>query len=694
MNVLTDMSEWTFPITKAEAQPDGSLIVEGVATSEALDNTEPVPEIVDYENAKACMADWPGNVREMHQLKAVGRSLGWFPDDENKRIVLRTRVSAGEPGTIQKVLDGTLNSYSVAGPPLKRVMEAAKKADGSRISANRLFYKRFSEISLVDRGMNPEARFSIVKADAVEDDVELPEPVQVWACQEPSHRHVFKSEAASCIAEQAAAKALVMQSLAEGNARIVEQMAQEGVEKAEKKPEGDYGSSSDAGYADPGLQPDKKPRYPLKKDGKLNSSRIHAAWNYINKRKNAAQYSADAVKKIKARIIAAWKQAIDKDGPPSAAKGEPMYDLKAVRDAFVAKAAAFGVTLTSPADDALKVGFAPDQYGWAGTKEVQDALSGLYALSLVEELIRSEEFEDEDDPEDEQQVQVLTSQVVAGLVEFIGSELAELIEDEAAGDGEEAMKALGVRAKMHITKENAQAVHNHVVKAYGAKCNKAAKADGSEGGSEEGDGDKAMRAGTQPLHPTTVRLTPRVRGHLNKSNAQDAHDHAVSLGAKCMKAEKADDVAVAAKSEETGTTEAVAEVAAAAVVKTNAPVGGDAAKVQADLDAVKAEIASIRTEIGALAAERDGLKADLVAARAKQVVEPGTPLALDADGKPVPAPFIGTEKSDSLPISESELEDIVAKAHGDAPAMMRAVHMRLAEKGIRSTVAAAIRGGR
>ncbi len=664
MNALTDMCEWTFPITKAEAQPDGSLIVEGVATSEALDNTEPVPEIVDYENAKACMAEWPGNVREMHQLKAVGRSLGWFPDDETKRIVLRTRVSAGEPGTIQKVLDGTLNSYSVAGPPLKRVMEAAKKADGSRISANRLFYKRFSEISLVDRGMNPEARFSIVKADAVEDAVELPEPVQVWACQEPSHRHVFKSEAASCIAEQAAAKVA----------------AREDVKPSEGKDK--YG---DVEFADA-----KNKKYPIDTE-----EHIRAAWNYISKSKNAGKYSAADVKAIKAKIIAAWKKKISKDGPPSAGKGSKvMADLKAVRDAFVAKAAAFGVTLTPPADDVLKVGFAPDQYGWAGTKEVQDALSGLYALSLVEELIRSEEFEDEDDPEDEQQVQVLTSQVVAGLVDFIGSELAELIQDEAAGDGEEAMKALGVRAKMHITKENAQAVHNHVVKAYGAKCNKAAKADGAEGGSEEGDGDKAMRAGTQPLHPTTVRLTPRVRGHLNKSNAQDAHDHAVSLGAKCMKAEKVDDVAVAAKSEETGTTEAVADVAAAAVVKTDAPAGGDAAKVQADLDAVKAEIASIRTEIGALAVERDGLKAELVAARAKQVVEPGTPLALDADGKPVPAPFIGTEKSDSLPISESELEDIVAKAHGDAPAMMRAVHMRLAEKGIRSTVAAALRGGR
>jgi len=47
---------------------------------------------------------------------------------------------------------------------------------------------------------------------------------------------------------------------------------------------------------------------------------IRAAWNYINKDKNASKYSASEVKKIKNRIIAAWKKKIDKAGPPSADK--------------------------------------------------------------------------------------------------------------------------------------------------------------------------------------------------------------------------------------------------------------------------------------------------------------------------------------------------------------------------------------
>jgi len=74
-----------------------------------------------------------------------------------------------------------------------------------------------------------------------------------------------------------------------------------------KKPYGDVE------YADPGYQEDGKKRYPIDTE-----DHIRAAWNYINQEKNAGQYSADEVTKIKAKIVAAWKDKIDKDGPPSA----------------------------------------------------------------------------------------------------------------------------------------------------------------------------------------------------------------------------------------------------------------------------------------------------------------------------------------------------------------------------------------
>lgn len=85
-----------------------------------------------------------------------------------------------------------------------------------------------------------------------------------------------------------------------------------------EKPKGDYGDHDEAGYADPGFQEDKKPRYPLKIKGKLSEKRIRAAWNYINKPGNQKAYTAAQVEKIKNKIIAAWKSTIDKDGPPSA----------------------------------------------------------------------------------------------------------------------------------------------------------------------------------------------------------------------------------------------------------------------------------------------------------------------------------------------------------------------------------------
>lgn len=81
------------------------------------------------------------------------------------------------------------------------------------------------------------------------------------------------------------------------------------VDKANKKPYGDVD------YADPGYQADKKKRYPLDTE-----AHIRAAWSYIGQDKNAKKYTAEQVKSIKAKIVAAWKAKIDKDGPPSAAE--------------------------------------------------------------------------------------------------------------------------------------------------------------------------------------------------------------------------------------------------------------------------------------------------------------------------------------------------------------------------------------
>lgn len=91
-----------------------------------------------------------------------------------------------------------------------------------------------------------------------------------------------------------------------------------------KKPYGDVP------YADPGYQKDKKKRYPLDTE-----THIRAAWSYINQANSQKMYSSDQVDKIKAKIVSAWEDKIDKDGPPSAssnARGDDDDPLQVVAD--------------------------------------------------------------------------------------------------------------------------------------------------------------------------------------------------------------------------------------------------------------------------------------------------------------------------------------------------------------------------
>lgn len=58
---------------------------------------------------------------------------------------------------------------------------------------------------------------------------------------------------------------------------------------------------------------------------------IRAAWNYINKGNNAAQYDASSLATIKRKIVSAWKSKIDKEGPPSAGMAEEPMNPPSLR---------------------------------------------------------------------------------------------------------------------------------------------------------------------------------------------------------------------------------------------------------------------------------------------------------------------------------------------------------------------------
>lgn len=134
----------SFPIQRFEQLEDGRLLVEGTCTTEAV-----VDGIVlDFDAMSAAAeTNYKGNLREMHNRVAVGRAIEVMPDADSRSIRLRAFVSKGAPDTQAKVLDGTLQGFSVGVDPLEMRSE-----DGGIKRATKVDW---AETSLVDVGADP-----------------------------------------------------------------------------------------------------------------------------------------------------------------------------------------------------------------------------------------------------------------------------------------------------------------------------------------------------------------------------------------------------------------------------------------------------------------------------------------------------------------------------------------------------------
>lgn len=258
-------------------------LVYGRATEEVVDRSG---EIMDYATSKPYFEKWSGdvakatdgrsvgNLRAMHSNIAAGKLTAIDFLDEEKAIDICAKVV--DDAEWEKVLEGVYTGFSIGGDYVKRWADAELNA--------RRFTADPCEISLVDLPCVPTASFfSIEKADGsvMQKAFKAPEPVTADA---------FSDEVA------ALAKA--------GDLSLDEML--DAIRKAKDDKKKPYG---DVKYAD-----EKNSKYPIDTE-----EHIRAAWSYINKEKNAAEYSADELKTVKDRIIAAWKDKIDKDGPPSAA---------------------------------------------------------------------------------------------------------------------------------------------------------------------------------------------------------------------------------------------------------------------------------------------------------------------------------------------------------------------------------------
>jgi hypothetical protein len=251
------------PIAKVDA---AQRMVWGYASTEERDDQG---EVVKREALAEALGDYMkfANIREMHQLSAVGKAKEAAIDD--KGLYIGAKVV--DDNAWNKVVERVYQGFSIGGK-----VTAREPADYKTITGLRL-----DEISLVDRPANPGAVFDCWKRGKPVDD-----PIAALKASIERVEALVKSPPAQA-------------------------------DKGGDAPgEGDkpYG---DVKYADPGYQSDGKKRYPIDTE-----KHIRAAWNYINKPKNAGKYSADEVKRIKATIVAAWKDKIDPEGPPSADDGE------------------------------------------------------------------------------------------------------------------------------------------------------------------------------------------------------------------------------------------------------------------------------------------------------------------------------------------------------------------------------------
>jgi DNA-binding ferritin-like protein len=125
---------------------------------------------VDFEASKEAFANWGGNIREMHAPIAVGKAINYEPvvlkDKDGvsyNAFKVEAYISKGAEDTWQKVLDGTLRSFSIGGKVIEKSESADKFFHGKPVNVIKKYV--LGELSLVDNPANALAIIDIIKMD-------------------------------------------------------------------------------------------------------------------------------------------------------------------------------------------------------------------------------------------------------------------------------------------------------------------------------------------------------------------------------------------------------------------------------------------------------------------------------------------------------------------------------------------------
>ena len=163
-----DIVRLSMPFAKVDAE---RRIVSGFAT---LDNIDKQNDIVTPEASLDAFKKFRGNIREMHQPKAIGKMVAFkedkYFDPETKKfysgIYVSAYVSKGAQDAWEKVLDGTYTGFSIGGK-----MNKYEDAYNEELDKSIRVIKSYDlvELSLVDSPANQFANIlSVEKVDGVD----------------------------------------------------------------------------------------------------------------------------------------------------------------------------------------------------------------------------------------------------------------------------------------------------------------------------------------------------------------------------------------------------------------------------------------------------------------------------------------------------------------------------------------------
>lgn len=154
---VTDFATSYAAIIKQEKQEDGSLMVYGKATDDAIDIDN---QICDAAWLNKAMPDWfksGGNIREQHSNIAAGVAKELDSKADGHYIT----AHVVDASSVKKVEAGVLKGFSI-GIRAPRIVRDEKAANGRIIDGT------IVEVSLVDRPANPGAKLMLAKSNGTE----------------------------------------------------------------------------------------------------------------------------------------------------------------------------------------------------------------------------------------------------------------------------------------------------------------------------------------------------------------------------------------------------------------------------------------------------------------------------------------------------------------------------------------------